>query len=74
VFVGFAIRQPGWVQRYTLEVRRLDFERTGDLESDTRAMLTAYHRILEEAIVTAPDQYFWQHKRWKTRPPGESGA
>lgn len=74
VFVGFAIRQPGWGQRYTLEVHRLDFERTGFLEADTRALLTAYHTILEEAIVTAPDQYFWQHKRWKTRPPGESGA
>ena len=74
VFVGFAIRQPGWGQHYTVEVHRLDFERTGDLEADTKTMLTAYHTILEEAIVTAPDQYFWQHKRWKTRPARESGA
>ena len=70
--VGFAIRRPGWAQRYVLEAHRLDFERTGDLEIDTRTMLTAYHGILEEAIVSAPDQYFWQHKRWKTRPPEES--
>lgn len=74
VFVGFAIRQPGWAQRYTVDARRLDFERTGDVEADTRAMLTAYHAILEEAIVSAPDQYFWQHKRWKTRPPEESAS
>lgn len=74
VFVGFAIRQPGWCQHYRVEVHRLDFERTGDLEADTKTMLTSYHTILEEAIVTAPDQYFWQHKRWKTRPARESGA
>lgn len=72
VFVGFAIRQPGWPQRYRVEARRLGFERSGDVEVDTRAMLTAYHEVLEEAILTAPDQYFWQHRRWKTRPSGES--
>jgi KDO2-lipid IV(A) lauroyltransferase len=72
VFVGFAIRQPGWGQRYSVDARRLDFHRTGDVETDTRALLAAYHAILEEAIVSAPDQYFWQHKRWKTRPPQES--
>lgn len=74
VFVGFAIRQPGWDQSYVIEACQLDFERTGDLEADTRSMLTAYHRALERAIVSAPDQYFWQHKRWKTRPPGEDAA
>lgn len=53
----FVIRRPGWHQRYVLEAHRLDFERTGDLEADTRAMLTAYHAIREEAIMSAPDQY-----------------
>ncbi|MDC0160360.1 hypothetical protein OAJ07_02800 [Gemmatimonadales bacterium] len=74
VFVGFAIRRPGHGQRYVIEALQLDFKRTGDLEVDTRSMLTAYHRILERAIISAPDQYFWQHKRWKTRPPEEGVA
>lgn len=74
VFVGFAIRDPGWGQHYTVEARRLTFERTGQLEHDTRALLLAYHAILEEAIVSAPEQYFWHHRRWKTRPPVEPGA
>jgi len=24
---------------------------------------------LEKEIRMAPEQYFWFHKRWKTRPP-----
>jgi Kdo2-lipid IVA lauroyltransferase/acyltransferase len=33
--------------------------------------LTREHtRILEDYVRSHPDQYFWAHKRWKTRPPG----
>ncbi len=71
VFVGFAIRDPGWGQRYTLRAVPLEYEVTGDAERDTRAVLMAYHAALEAAIRSAPDQYFWQHKRWKTRPAEE---
>lgn len=74
VFVGLATREPGRAQRYRLELRRLEYAVTGDLEADTLALLTAYHRSVEEAIVAAPEQYFWHHKRWKTRPPEEQAA
>lgn len=30
-----------------------------------------YHQILEKAIVDFPEQYLWQHRRYKTRPQGE---
>jgi KDO2-lipid IV(A) lauroyltransferase len=40
---------------------------TDDLEADTRRM----NRCLEEYIATMPEQYFWVHKRFKTRPEGE---
>ncbi|MBX7244003.1 MAG: lysophospholipid acyltransferase family protein [Candidatus Sumerlaeaceae bacterium] len=31
--------------------------------------LTEYHvRILEEMVRKYPDNYFWHHRRWKTRP------
>jgi KDO2-lipid IV(A) lauroyltransferase len=45
---------------------------TGDSEADTvdnTARLTA---ILEQAIRRYPSQWLWMHRRWKTRPPGES--
>jgi Kdo2-lipid IVA lauroyltransferase/acyltransferase len=36
-------------------------------ESDTRRM----NAIIEENVRRIPDQYWWIHKRFKTRPPGE---
>jgi KDO2-lipid IV(A) lauroyltransferase len=41
-------------------------------EDDTVETLTQRHvKILEGFIRQYPEQYFWLHRRWKTRPPGE---
>ena len=40
---------------------------SGDLRADTARM----NRELEAMIRQAPAQYYWVHKRFKTRPPGE---
>ena len=40
---------------------------SGDVEADARRV----NAFLEERIREMPDQYFWVHKRFKTRPPGE---
>jgi KDO2-lipid IV(A) lauroyltransferase len=39
---------------------------TGDDEADARRM----NAFLEEQIPRMPEQYYWVHKRFKTRPPG----
>lgn len=41
---------------------------TGDLKEDA----TILNNALERAILEKPEQYVWQYKRFKTRPPGES--
>ncbi|MEX2241272.1 MAG: lipid A biosynthesis acyltransferase [Burkholderiales bacterium] len=41
---------------------------TEDVEADTRRM-NAY---IEQVALEMPEQYLWMHKRFKTRPPGES--
>ena len=74
IFVGVALREPGWPPRYTLSVERLEVPRTGDLEEDVLALTRAYTARLEGEIRKAPEQYFWHHKRWKTRPPGEAAG
>jgi len=40
---------------------------TGDLEADVRRM----NAFIEERVREIPAQYFWAHKRFKTRPAGE---
>jgi KDO2-lipid IV(A) lauroyltransferase len=37
------------------------------VEADTRRM----NAFIEERVLEIPEQYFWLHKRFKTRPPGE---
>jgi KDO2-lipid IV(A) lauroyltransferase len=39
-----------------------------DVEQDTRRM----NAFIEERVLEMPEQYYWVHKRFKTRPPGES--
>jgi KDO2-lipid IV(A) lauroyltransferase len=41
---------------------------SGDALADARRL----NAFLEERILEMPDQYFWVHKRFKTRPPGEA--
>jgi KDO2-lipid IV(A) lauroyltransferase len=41
---------------------------SGDLEADVRRM----NAFIEERVREMPEQYFWAHKRFKTRPPGEA--
>ena len=41
---------------------------TDDPFADARRL----NAFLEERILEMPDQYFWVHKRFKTRPPGEA--
>ncbi len=42
---------------------------TGDDIADTRRM----NEFIEQRVLEMPEQYFWLHKRFKTRPPGEKG-
>ena len=37
------------------------------VEADTEFM----NRFIESEVLKMPEQYFWLHKRFKTRPPGE---
>ena len=42
---------------------------SGDDAADARRL----NAWLEQVIATMPEQYYWVHKRFKTRPPGEQG-
>jgi Kdo2-lipid IVA lauroyltransferase/acyltransferase len=46
--------------------------RTGNHEADVIANTAKFTKVIEEFVRKYPDQWLWVHKRWKTRPPGES--
>jgi KDO2-lipid IV(A) lauroyltransferase len=41
---------------------------SGDLEADAIRM----NAFIEERVREMPEQYYWLHKRFKTRPEGEA--
>lgn len=70
IITGYIFRQPDG--RHVTEVGD-PFAADPEWDEETAvARLTEIHTArLEAAIRKAPEQYFWLHRRWKTRPPSE---
>ena len=70
IVTGFIFRQADGSHKVMVDP---PFAAEPDWDEETAvARLTEMHvQRLEAAIRKAPDQYFWLHRRWKTRPPGE---
>ncbi|MFP4057309.1 MAG: lysophospholipid acyltransferase family protein [Candidatus Brocadiia bacterium] len=52
----------------------IDLIRSGDREADVAANTAQFTRRVERWVRRHPDQWFWLHSRWKTRPPEEKKA
>lgn len=76
LFAGACVADRGLPSRYTVYLEELALERSGDVDEDVRRLTEAHTAFLARFVRSAPEQYFWQHKRWKTRPPPsrEAGA
>ena len=66
----FMIREGSGKHRFIVE-DPIEVDRTADLDADVFATTQKCADILEEYIRKYPSQWFWVHRRWKTRPPGE---
>ncbi|MDN3639683.1 hypothetical protein QWY82_12835 [Simiduia curdlanivorans] len=53
---------------YVLKLHELEGFPSDDAKSDTLRM----NQMIETSVARHPDQYLWLHKRFKTRPEGES--
>jgi Kdo2-lipid IVA lauroyltransferase/acyltransferase len=49
----------------------LTLTRTDDEERDIRDYVVQFNQALSSYVRRFPDQWFWVHRRWKTRPLGE---
>jgi KDO2-lipid IV(A) lauroyltransferase len=50
----------------------VELQTTGDLQRDVNVNTTRFNQIIETVIRRYPDQWLWVHKRWHTRPDGET--
>ena len=70
VLMGFVVR--GADGRYRLLIDPpMKVPDSGDREADLLQILETYTRRLESYVREHPEQWFWPHRRWKTRPPSE---
>jgi len=63
----FSARQPDGRYRVVFE-KEVDLVRTGSKIYDTEENTALFNRIINKYIYWYPEQWFWFHKRWKTRP------
>ena len=53
-----------------VDVAGLDYRNPVDLQ----LVMQRWHNCLEDLIRRYPEQYYWLHYKWRTRPPGEPGV
>ena len=52
--------------------QRLHCPLTGNKAQDQFAITQEISHMTEAFVRKYPEQYFWMHRRWRTRPPGEA--
>lgn len=70
IVFGVALRQPSG--RFRLTFEPIDSTPSGNVETDVERIVADYTSTLERWVRRAPEQYFWQHRRWKHQRPGTS--
>jgi KDO2-lipid IV(A) lauroyltransferase len=65
---AFIHRVPDGDHQITLEPP-LALCRTGQRDRDVVLNTARFTEVIERQVRTHPEQWFWVHRRWKTRPP-----
>jgi Kdo2-lipid IVA lauroyltransferase/acyltransferase len=69
-FLLWSEREGRYVLRFGEEIAIVD---TGNAEEDSLKNTARFTAVLESYIREYPEQWLWMHRRWKTRPAGETG-
>ena len=69
-FLLWEAREQKYVLRFGQE---LTLAHTADPEEDAVSNTALFTAIIEQYVREYPEQWLWMHRRWKTRPPGETG-
>jgi KDO2-lipid IV(A) lauroyltransferase len=68
----FLVRQQGSPRHRIVIGEAVETVRSGDSDRDTVENTRRFNRVFEDMVRRHPDHWIWMHKRWRTRPPGES--
>jgi KDO2-lipid IV(A) lauroyltransferase len=73
IVVGYARRMSKRF-KFRVGVQDIIYPRDWENQDDPLRYITQrYTKGIEDFVVKDPGQYLWVHRRWKTRPKGESG-
>ena len=61
-----ALRLPSG--KFRIIIEPIEAPRSGDRETDVDALVLRYSEVLERWVRQYPEQYFWQHRRWRRQP------
>ncbi len=67
VLPAFMARMPNGKYRFIIQPPA-EITRTDDYEADLHTNTQRFTRIIEDMVRRYPDQWFWIHQRWKTKP------
>jgi KDO2-lipid IV(A) lauroyltransferase len=70
IFTGVSLRRPDGL--LDVRLREVHVDRSGEPEEAVRRITAAFTTVIEETVREAAEQYLWQHRRWRTRPPDET--
>ncbi len=72
VVPAFIIRQSDRTHKIVYEPE-IELQKSGDKQQDIRTNMQQFTKAIEEYVRRYPEQWFWMHRRWKTKPQKNSG-
>jgi len=70
VIPAFLVRD-GFEKYRQIFKEEVPIEVTKDKRQDALTNTTRLNKVIEQMVREYPEQYFWLHRRWRTRPKGE---
>jgi KDO2-lipid IV(A) lauroyltransferase len=67
VVPAYNVREPDGSYRIVVEPEVV-LDRSGDTRVDIEENTAKFNRVIERYVRRHPEQWFWVHQRWKTRP------
>ncbi len=67
IIIGFACRKPDGI--YTVRLEEIPFDDLSNTAEGRKELTKRHVAALENIIRRYPEQWAWQHKRWKYEAP-----